>query len=472
MEFAAIYHSNLMIKLRAIFIIHALLAISTGVRAQFLESPFLWEVSHVDTTSQYYYCFTALSCSGNNCTAALLLHDRSFQFGFSMMLSRTTDGGYTWSIQDPDLPDQCCNTNNMLRRIQQIDSLNVVAIGDTGLIIRTFDGGVTWQRQDCHTQADLSGVHFSDSLNGIAVTRSSNAIDRIVTTTDGGRHWSVVLPFNAQNLISCHCFGNGKYSVLRGYGPIYYTNDNWKTVETLPIVDSVSDSTWLYYYFRDYRYAGEDTIIAYGTYNFNGNHGVIIRSTDGGHVWQKPYTPQCFGLTSCTPFGHDTLLAAGFYGFCWIEFSTDNGETWTRDSLLSYDPRIGVSEADMCWGLDWVNSKPIGVFSGPPYQGTTSSILRGEKLTNSVNGDGKIHYHQRVFPNPARYEIYISSVEEASPYKIVDVFGRSVLSGMVLDRATLSVDVSSLSSGVYFVFVDDIHDGHPALVGKVLILGN
>lgn len=103
--------------------------------------------------------------------------------------------------------------------------------------------------------------------------------------------------------------------------------------------------------------------------------------------------------------------------------------------------------------------------------GSESIIVVGTSHPSSVETQRRLNYHQRVFPNPVINTLNIASVEGASPLKIIDMMGRAVISGMVLDRATLSVDVTMLPAGIYFVTVDDIRDAHPVLVGKVLLVG-
>jgi len=85
---------------------------------------------------------------------------------------------------------------------------------------------------------------------------------------------------------------------------------------------------------------------------------------------------------------------------------------------------------------------------------------------------GKIYYDSRVFPNPATTTLNIVPVEPSMPFKIIDVLGRTVISGKTLDHSTLTLDISSLPRGAYFVYVErsDIK-GDFAIAGKIALIG-
>jgi hypothetical protein len=100
-----------------------------------------------------------------------------------------------------------------------------------------------------------------------------------------------------------------------------------------------------------------------------------------------------------------------------------------------------------------------------------SSIQVLTVASEGVEESGKLFYNSRVFPNPATTRLSIASVERGTPYKIIDVFGRVVLSGMTLDHATLNVDISDIPRGIYYVLVEraDIK-GVYATAGKVAVV--
>ncbi|MDB5258508.1 MAG: large protein [Chitinophagaceae bacterium] len=61
------------------------------------------------------------------------------------------------------------------------------AVGKKGTIIKTITGGKSWTVQHSFLTDDLTDVHFSDVNTGVAL-----AGNKLVYTTDGGAHWTLV----------------------------------------------------------------------------------------------------------------------------------------------------------------------------------------------------------------------------------------------------------------------------------------
>jgi RHS repeat-associated protein len=61
------------------------------------------------------------------------------------------------------------------------------AVGKKGTIIKTITGGKSWTVQHSFLTDDLTDVHFSDINTGVAL-----AGNKLVYTTDGGAHWTLV----------------------------------------------------------------------------------------------------------------------------------------------------------------------------------------------------------------------------------------------------------------------------------------
>ena len=81
-----------------------------------------------------------------------------------------------------------------LSAVYAIDSLNVWAVGQKGLIIHTSDGGVTWDSIPNGTTRNLYTVEFINADTGFVGGRedeSSTPWEKklIQRTTDGGLNW-------------------------------------------------------------------------------------------------------------------------------------------------------------------------------------------------------------------------------------------------------------------------------------------
>ncbi len=415
-----------------------------GAKAQYI-----WRVSHPAEYLNFKYSISALSCNGYNCTATGLVSDIS-RHTVKIIFFRSEDGGKTWIEQDPHLPIQVAQNQNQFIAIQQIDSLNAVAVGDTGLLVKTVDGGKTWEKQNLHTSDFLSDVHFSDPLTGIATGYDSIGI--AFFTIDGGKIWTKITlggRYNSQ----CHSYGNGKFRVFQaGLGPIYTTNDNWKTIDsTKLLIDSTQDSNFNSFFFANCNFSDDDTIIAYGNYLFQ-KEALLMRSTNAGKSWEKPVIfskvnfQDIFYMTSLK---HDTVLATGF-GIKKFIISTDRGKTWNIDTLLldtSYD-------ANFCFGLAiTANGNPLSAFSHSPARGADAILVRAEKENAHVTIYDYPINKAYLFPNPASNFLRIKSVDPLSQIELMDIFGRYVLHGVTDIQGNGIIDVSSLPRGMYDVLL-------------------
>ena len=97
----------------------------------------------------------------------------------------TTDGGVTWSAQDP-------GTTSFLSGISFADPSHGWAVGvdpstRSSVILGTTDGGATWGAQDPGTTPGLNAVTCSDASHGWAVGDNGT----ILATADGGATWNV-----------------------------------------------------------------------------------------------------------------------------------------------------------------------------------------------------------------------------------------------------------------------------------------
>lgn len=458
----------------------ALLLCSLQGRAQF----------HVDVVmppidKNYTYDFEDISCNGNNCTASGRLDELDSSGGvvgrgYNIVFFRSKDGGLTWTKQDPGFPKQGA-TNHNFRKVQQIDSLNVVAISDTGLVLRSYDAGNTWiEIKPRPTTLNLSAVHFADPMNGILVTNCDSLCSIIFTTTDGGKNWTRVkasLNYAGQGFYDAKCFGNGKYAVLpKGFdAPIFLTTDNWDNVKRIDTYNVDIDSAR--YIYRKFAFSSTlDTILVAGQYfgpagpHPYWNAGIVRRSIDGGTTWDEPLLGiENNSLQRITGFERNTLVAMGPLCEDTIYISTNLGETWRTELIkgsfiFEGEPYNLVG----CYGIATSSTGIVAILG----DGAQNFLAYHPFKAARVEAErGKLLFLHRVFPNPV-YDgvLNIASVQESTPYRIMDMLGRVVINGMVGDKHDISVDISHLAAGAYFVYVDDLRLGHPVRIGKVTLL--
>ncbi len=447
----------------------ACLTFASGARAQSFASgsnaQYRWRAVHPSRVGDRSFAFTALSCKGETCSAAALVVDHSqAPWSIRIIFFRSVDGGQSWVEQDAGL--QLTTTNMQIRDIQQIDSMNAVAVGDSGLFFRTTDGGGTWVRSN-FTNRNLFNAHFSDPSTGIAI---ANLDTNVFTTTDGGKHWSGFIFPEILWPIRGHSYGAGKFRVITYYaGPLYTTFDGFKTVDTswlYPMADTIHGIT-------DCNFGPGENMVAYGVLSVNrkNNYSELTRSPDGGKNWTEillsdsavPY------LTVMSSLEENPVFVGGM-GRAKILRSDDHGLTWRPDTTIfvndtgtyaltsnSYVRSVAVTHS----------GHPVACFSGW-LNGSDGMLMRGEFAPMSVEAYERIVYNTYLYPNPATQKVTVTSIDQSRPVHIIDVLGREVLRGELDSRGQATFDVSSLPRGIYAVMLD--HFGRLLSVGKVAVV--
>ncbi len=103
----------------------ACLMFASGTRAQ----SYKWDVTHSSWEGvKYEYSFSAIDSWGNVVMVAGIRQDTSLKTNDRnvIIFCRSTDGGETWTEQDPGLPHFKSSGAHFISKIQQIDSLTTV----------------------------------------------------------------------------------------------------------------------------------------------------------------------------------------------------------------------------------------------------------------------------------------------------------------------------------------------------------
>ena len=352
--------------------------------------------------------------------------------------------------QDPGLPHfRADNQDYSIKKVQQIDSVNAVGLGDSGLIVRTTDGGNSWTKQNLNifTIYDFD-IDFSDPMTGIVLTGTGDS--NIMITSDGGTNW-VPAAFQPINLVYgtgaslCHSYGGQSFrACMIGGVTQYVTTDDWNTFDTLtPISPWTDDSDAIG--FGAWRFYGTDTIVAYGSTDSGGVFfALIMISTDGGESWVRSNVPRniVVDLHSMSSLDRSIVFCVGNTEFPHILSSHDHGITWSVDTF-AFDTTGFLPQ--FFYGVTVTPSgHAVAILDG-------GMLALGVPVTSGVAESSPIQQPLELFPNPATNAISVlnssGSLSITGSLTITDPLGRNY----VVKQTGNTLDISSLPAGVFFI---------------------
>ena len=281
-----------------------------------------WSVQASTTTEPL--AAVAFADAQHGCAVGGLFFE-SYIFGaldsVSSVILRTDDGGASWKIvaQPSKYP---------LTAVAFADAQTGWAVGKHGTILRTVDGGATWTAQVSGVTRPLWAVTFADARHGWA----AGAEGLLLTTTDGGLTWSRI-------------HGNGRFFwdecgslAIDGAGTL------WAAMGTLSMSGDFDrllrssdggrhwrrvDLGWDYNMWSvvadGLRIAGVGPVDAEGM----GDTSRVVLSTDGGQTWSTRVLGEGVELRGVALGGPQALCAVGGGTF----WSADAGETWAGAGL-------------------------------------------------------------------------------------------------------------------------------------------
>ncbi len=413
------------------------------------------------------YWYTALSCKGNNAIAA---SDVDTLGGYYLAFFVSRDGGHSWSSGNQGLPAPTWDHRPIITTIDQIDSLNIIAFGDSDLLVRTTDAGASWQVLTSPTNHIIEGISFSDPMHGILV--AADTAHGTYITTNGGADWRMA-PFTRDYGWQCHDYGNGMYRIFTyGSGIVYTTKDGWNTIDsTGPII---SDSPAPQYVYASCSFGGGDTMLAYGNrYSLRGNpYPCIARTTDGGKRWVSVYddTSSFFRsgwVSALSDINRDTIIAGVGGSFPNIVlWSSDNGETWRYDTLIFHDSNYPGAGGN--WGIG-LNSEGelLGAYTLSSSLALAPALIIGQHEVAGVSSNIGLYLYAKLFPNPATTSLTLTNAFGGNTIHLFDILGREVLNGKVPSSGALTLNVSSLPRGVYVAIME--HGNTMLPLGKIIL---
>ena len=280
---------------------------------------------------------------------------------------RTTDGGKTW--QAGTVPGG-----------EKLDFRNVYAVdpntaymmsigkGNESQIYKTTDAGSTWSLQysEQNPKAFLDCMAFWNATHGIVVGDAVDGKAELLTTSDGGAHWTPLRPESmppardgegspaSGTCIATYSEKKGRqetwhaWFVTENASRVFYTADagkTWTASET-PLVTGLNQGVFSIAVVDADRLA-----IVGGDYD----HPQMVKpnsaySDDGGRTW-KESSHRPAGYRWCVAMVPDTPGPAAFaVGPTGMDYSIDGGKNW--DQLNEIDANtIAFADAHHGWAV-------------------------------------------------------------------------------------------------------------------------
>ena len=276
---------------------------------------------------------------------------------------RTTDGGATWRGGRVAGADTL-----QFRDVEGVDSstayLLSIGPGEQSRIYKTTDGGANWllMLKNSEPAGFFDCFSFWDAAHGIAVGDAIGHDVFVITTEDGGAHWTRIPPSELPSALE----GEGSFAAsgtcvtTRPGGLAWFVSNNkdharvlktadfgkhW-SVTALPVTtrDGVGAQSVAFY---DNRRG----VVLSGGYASQARDTGAAITADGGATWtvvtRPPLAIGVWGGAYARAARAPMIVAVGPSGAVW---SDDSGRSWTAIDSLNYWS-VGFSPAGAGWAV-------------------------------------------------------------------------------------------------------------------------
>jgi hypothetical protein len=231
------------------------------------------------------------------------------------------------------------------------------------------------------------------------------------------------------------------------------------------LVDSITDPNWNSYSFNSCRYYGKNRIVAFGSYDSAVSLASIVRSTDGGLHWEKPFRSSIVDsswvgvVNDMAENNNDTTLAITD-DLPRILMSTDEGKTWKSDLIRLDTVNFNVTGG---FGLSWTTNGPIAIVGSGLNFITVKGVIVKSSVKSEIADNNILH----LFPNPAMTEVHVHTNSGTGlTFSILDLLGREVRRKFSSDVNDVIFDLNGLKPGLYTVVSQS-----SAQIAKLIIVG-
>lgn len=331
---------------------------------------------------------------------------------------RSTDTGKTWSDVSNGLPIDYQNT-----RVLATDS-GVFAVNWSMGVFRSTDHGAHWIPKHNGLAGAALEVTELMQLGNVLLIGTEGGVYR---STDFGDHWTAAAAGSPQQAFH-FATENGMVYVGTNGAWVWSSPDTGKTWTSLDHFD----------------FGGAHACLSLAVHNgvlFSGFYHGVFRSTDSGGTWVQSVDMQQMATGSLLINGQD-LWAANDSG---VFRSQDNGVHWTNENF-------GFSDSDQYAFADSM-AFAIGQNGNYLFLGSRNNGVWRRSLSDLQNASVTVDRRlpSTLSPNPA---VNVVTVSHTSHVTVTNMLGMSVMEINGHDRGNLTLDISKLAAGTYFVRSD------------------
>jgi len=214
-----------------------------------------------------------------------------YAVGDSNTILKTTDGGFTWSVQTSPATYQYLQYVYFINQ----DTGFVLATGEQ--LFSTTNGGAQWNMQNLGH--DLKAMCLTDANTGYIIGNLN-----VLKTTDGGHNWNTLNP-GTQAYWRSISFPTSTIGYITGNGNIIAKTTNSGSNWTLTTLNNASGLQSVFF---------TSPNIGYAVGGYQNSSSEILSTTDGGENWVSQQSPNSMQLNSVFFVNDSTGYTAGYGG--------------------------------------------------------------------------------------------------------------------------------------------------------------
>lgn len=380
---------------------------------------------------------------------------------------------------------QVSGTTEALNDVYCVTPDLVFVVGNNGTILKTIDGGDNWVQKTSGTSQALLKVQFANANIGCSITASGT----LLKTINEGENWNSIansvlsnvtdISFVNENIFYCisnsllakTTDGGSSFQIINNQqtlNKIQFINENigfaisantflktinggvsWSIVlDNHPFISffSINENVSLVYVQDEGVYKTIDGGLTFLNIVMDPFNNVVAHSKNENVIWE---------LNIQIP------LCACPYPFCAVKSDL------TTNTEIQNDKYCGFGDGSNPISLNFISLNSIyfandttgyivGFLNttGPFPPNPRGVIYKNSTGTNLVTKKNELKNTMRIYPNPASEYININFNEKPTePFtiEITDFFGKKVYTQSYNAISNVSIDVKSISSGIYLV---------------------